>query len=47
MNGKLSDHRVKKKQVWAEIATVMNAAGYSFSADDCSKKWSNMELRFV
>lgn len=42
-----SDAHYKKKDVWGDVAKNMLKFGYNFSALECSKKWSNLELRFL
>ncbi len=42
---KFADARLKKKDVWEDIASCLQKQGYTFSGAECSKKWSNLELR--
>ena len=43
---KFGDARVKKKDVWEDIAGSMQKLGYGYTGTDCSKKWSNLEIRY-
>jgi len=43
---KSGDARVKKKDVWEEIAGSTQKHGYGYTGTDCSKKWSNLEIKY-
>jgi len=40
------DARIKKKDVWEENVGSMQKHGYGYMGTDCSKKWSNLEIRY-
>jgi hypothetical protein len=41
---KFCDPRLKKRDVWDEIAEVISKT-YLVTGSDCAKKWSNLEIR--
>ena len=38
---------LKQKEVWKEVAIVMSREGYSFTGDECAKKWANLQIQLV